>query len=525
MSRQLPPPDYAQPVYRNFKETVPVGASSFRVSVPRSYTSVRLPNGQTLHRHFRFSELNVTPGFFSQRAMVIGVDGDGTVEPAETDLALRFALGFTCPESLYFSERANGLLVESPFDQLNREMTLQEFVSGLNAHFAALTPVGFRRPPVFFDWVDLSWYRTQGQPDEPQQVAHDSADQVRAGHDVGELALSELYYGVEEEDLGPFFDALPASARRLTGVNNYLLPTTLETEDSAELLNNVRIRIHIAPNVAASFSSETQLRVLGFTAEQVGGRGLKKRFHLKNRALQGSDYIVLTGLLPPLVILRATSGRVFCKPAKNVHVFDWETVTFPAGAFSENTRVHAVVRAAMDPALESAGLRFPQLRYDGVTGKFRFEHPPNDRLFLFLECDDRLSERLGFGPVGRITRYLLNSVVRDGTSTLDAESLSKALAFDAGMCLVTLDEASGNDTYGVGEFVMTTLWPTASGTFSMSDKFSRPAYLPTVSGAGKRQDLIEVAFTVSTLKSESTRIPLCWPISFCVEGTLEGTTV
>ena len=525
MYHRLPLRDFAQPVYRNFKENVPVGGSSFKVSVPRSYTTVRLPNGETLQRQFRFTELNVTPGFFSQRALVIGVDGDGTVEPAETDLTLRFALGFTCTESLYFSERANGLLVESPFDQLNREMTLQDFVSGLNAHFAALTPVGFRRPPVFFDWVDLSWYRTQGQPDEAQQVDHNSADQVGDGLDVGELALSELYYGVEEGDLGPFFNALPASARRLTGVNNYLLPTTLETEDPDELLNNVRIRIHVAPNVTASFSSETQLRVLGFTPEHVGGRGLKKRFHLKNRALQGSDYIVLTGSLPPLVLLKATTGRVFCKSAKNVHVFDWETVTFPAGAFTENARVHAAVRAAMDPALERAGLRFPQLRFDAVTEKFRFEHPPNDRLSLFLECDDRLSERLGYGPVGRITRFLLNSVVRDGTSAVDAESLSKALAFDAGMCLVTLDEASGNDTFGVTEFVMTTLWPTSSGTFRMSDKFSRPAFLPTVGGFSRRQDLIELAFTVSTLKTESALVPLNWPISFCAEGTLEGMPV
>ena len=176
----------------------------------------------------------------------------------------------------------------------------------------------------------------------------------------------------------------------------------------------------------------------------------------------------------------------------------------------------------MDVPLKRAGLSFPQLKFNYFGSKFQFDQPPIDRLSLFLQCDDRLAERLGFGPVTKITRFMIPSVMRDGTSTVEAETLCKALAFDAGMCIVTMDEASSNDTYGVDDFNMTTLWPTSSGTFQMSDKFNRSAILPYVGGGGRQPNMIEITFTISTLKKNSERVPLCWPVSFSVEGTLEG---
>jgi len=69
-----------QPVYLNFHETVEVGKSSFAVSVPRSWSTIQLPSGETLRREFKFTELNITPGFYSQRASVLGVDSDSNIE-------------------------------------------------------------------------------------------------------------------------------------------------------------------------------------------------------------------------------------------------------------------------------------------------------------------------------------------------------------------------------------------------------------------------------------------------------------
>lgn len=507
-----------QPVYLNFHETVEVGKSSFAVSVPRSWSTIQLPSGETLRREFKFTELNITPGFYSQRASVLGVDSDSNIEVIDEneELALPFAVGYDCLESLYFDEKINGVLAESHFDAGVSDATLQEFVTAFNAKFASKIPAGFTSPPVFLDWVDLNWYTAAvGTPDRVQQVAHSSADQthtlaVDPAANVG--FFREAYYGIGETDeLEPFGDALPASVRKMTGVNNYLLPTNVT--------NDIRIRIHIAPNTTLSFSANFHLESLGFVS--VFRRGEKRRIHLPNSTPLGNNYKVLTGQRVPLARIIKTPGKVYVKPSKLSHRFADGIVNFPAGSFSENWPVNRAVSAALDSYLMKTGVSFPKLRYNSELSKFRFEYPPNDRLSFFVECDPRLSERLGFGPLAKVTPRVVSSVMRDGTSKIEAEILAKALVFDAGMCLVTLDETYSNDTYGLDDFSMTTLWPTDSGTFHMSDKFSRSAFLPSVISSNL-QNLIELTFSVSTLASKSVRMPLNWPVSFCVEGTLEG---
>ncbi len=96
--------------------------------------------------------------------------------------------------------------------------------------------------------------------------------------------------------------------------------------------------------------------------------------------------------------------------------------------------------------------------------------------------------------------------------------------FDAGMCLVTLDRANSNDTFGTDDYAMTTLWLTASGTsFRISERFSRTTCLSTLEGVPGQQHLVQLKFNISTLKKDSVKIPISLPILFSVEGTLEGT--
>jgi hypothetical protein len=108
-------PKKQQPVYLNFHETVAVGESSFAVSVPRSWSMIQLPNGETLRREFKFTELNITPRFYSQTASVLGVDADSIVraEDGSEDFSLLFAVGYSCQESLYFSEKPEGGFADS----------------------------------------------------------------------------------------------------------------------------------------------------------------------------------------------------------------------------------------------------------------------------------------------------------------------------------------------------------------------------------------------------------------------------
>jgi hypothetical protein len=405
-----------QPVYRNFHENVPVGKSHFSVTLPKSYANIKLPSRDTLHRRFRFTELTATPGFFSQRALLLGADGDGTVEPAEAAPSLNFSLGYTCHDTLYFVQGEEGELEEAVFDQGNRASTLQVFVEDFNAHHERLIPPGFRRTPVFWDWVDLEWYRTRGQPDRLQQETHDSADQTvvfRPDPVAMVIGSDVVYYRVysldDPEALEPFAaKGLPLSARTLAGVNPYSLSTLFETQVEGLPLaanytvRNVRLRLHVAPNTTVSFSSQAQLEALGFTAEQLGNR--KKRYDFSNVGY-GNEYLIFTGEAKPSFRLPALKAKVYCQPARSriAHQFGNERVVFPAGVFAENARAYGAIQRAVEEAKLRAGLLFPRITYDPLSTKFQFLFPDNDSLNLFFVCDDRLAERMGFGPTNQIT--------------------------------------------------------------------------------------------------------------------------
>ena len=72
--------------------------------------------------------------------------------------------------------------------------------------------------------------------------------------------MALVYYG-EIYDPVKHYNALPPSARTIYGVNNYLFPTEL-TEDN---LNNIRLRLNIAPNTNVNVSTNGHLREMGFS--------------------------------------------------------------------------------------------------------------------------------------------------------------------------------------------------------------------------------------------------------------------
>jgi hypothetical protein len=56
--------------------------------------------------------------------------------------------------------------------------------------------------------------------------------------------MAPVYYG-KAYDLEKHFNALPHSARKVSGVNNYLIPTQL----IGEFLENFSLKLNIAPNL------------------------------------------------------------------------------------------------------------------------------------------------------------------------------------------------------------------------------------------------------------------------------------
>lgn len=230
--------------------------------------------------------------------------------------------------------------------------------------------------------------------------------------------------------------------------------------------------------------------------------------------------MTLTAARPPALAFRLLStSKIFCTRTNPRFVFEQTSVTLSNHDLGDNDKVFEIVNEAITKAVPRANLEGVAFRYNKAKSRFSFEFPQNNRFLVFLDVDSRLAERLGYGPLTRIDRSSKSAVVHDQKSTIDAENLSKALVFDAGMAIVTLNGSSSIDTYGVDDLAMTTLWPTASGTLKMSEKYSRAVYLPT---AWSGQPLVTLQFDIWTLKKDSQRIPLSWQVPFFAGGTFEG---
>jgi hypothetical protein len=157
-----------------------------------------------------------------------------------------------------------------------------DLVKHVNTYFESNKPTGIVTTPVFFDWVDLRF----------DSVTDKTFDEYYQ-------SMAQVYYG-KSFDPAKHFNALPHSARKVLGVNNYLLPTLLV----GEVLENVRLRINIAPNLYASFSTDTHLLIMGFDSSQYGNRKYKNdSFKIENKGFaKFLDIIGNQKMLPELIV-------------------------------------------------------------------------------------------------------------------------------------------------------------------------------------------------------------------------------
>jgi hypothetical protein len=94
--------------------------------------------------------------------------------------------------------------------------------------------------------------------------------------------MAPVYYG-EVYDANKHYNALPHSARNIRMANNYLIPSLM----TDKLLLHFRLRINIAPNSVANFSTEPHLMSMGFDVAQYGTRvKTSNSFKIKNQRFE-----------------------------------------------------------------------------------------------------------------------------------------------------------------------------------------------------------------------------------------------
>ena len=485
-------------VYKPFHEEVSAGSSSFNITLPRHYIlaggggSGNVKSSQK--RNFFFTEFNVIPSFYSQRAAQFGLDSDSQLS-ASVKLDLRFSHTFN-KDNVYKLETG----VDVKFDQNKRMYRLDQFIQAFNSFFETNKPEGITYAPCFLDWVDVKWHSCNPNMFVPECM--------------------EMYYGdfdPAQDGARDYSNALEPSVRKVKGANNYIFPDEVYNVES-DVRENVRLRLLVAPLTKILFSTDALLLQLGFTKAQCGPRGLHNRIIFENDS--ASEWAEWKGVNPPYLNLTPTTTTIMPKVTQDSSAVEGKVIETNMATFMQNDELAALLKTVFAELSNKTNVIL-NLQYSQEERKFEIIFPQNANIVTVVHCEIDLAERLGYGPVTRITQNMTPVTRSEKSLAVDAEGRSRALAFDTGMLLATLDGATAQHTDTLEEPLLATLLPTESGTFAMRfDRMLRSFQLPTTfMGNGH----VPLKINLWSLMKDSVKVPLEWKCDFTVGGILEGS--
>ena len=480
-------------VYKPFQEDVPAGHSSFTFTLPRHYASASLhPNGETKKQEFYFSDFNIVPSFYNQRAAQLGLDfEEGKNNIVTLDLKFSFVYNKI---NLYKIQDTD---TDIKWDQSGKAARIDRTIEEINNFFDLQKPQSMPQSPVFLDWCDSRWYDF-----DPAKIMP--------------TVLEHYYKDIDEEPPFDYFDALPKSVRKVFHANNYKVPTTIF--DSKEMLNQIRIRINLAPLTTLLLSTDLMLTQLGFSKDQYK-RGIANKIVLENTS--ATEYLCIVAENAPMLNISFFTTTIIVRGNADRSESTLRQIDVTMAVFMHNEELTARLKEEFEYLSLKTNVSM-NIQYDPVDSKFKIVFPTNPNIVANVHCDIELAERLGFGPLTRITQNMTSIPVGEKSLTIDAENKSRALAFNTGMLFATLDGATGRQTDGLDEPLLATLIPTESGTFAIKlNSMLRSFQLSTPSLMGNGH--FPVKINLWTLTKNSIKVPLEWKVDVTVNGVLEGT--
>jgi hypothetical protein len=484
--------DKSEDVNIPFQMFVPAGESSFEVQVPRHYDIVDHGSGQTARRRmFHFSQLCMTPAYYSQKAAKLDLDSRGELDlPVKVNIRTSIKL---LPNLYKESDRW-----EHQGGEINK--TIKRF----NTFFETTAkPTGIKSAPCFIDWIDTRWIFPEDFDEEE--------DDVDYGNFI-EGSVNE-YYG-EFGTTAAVENALEESTRTLNNVNNYLFPNKAITNEL--LLNNIRLRIHVAPNTSVHFSSPVLLKLFGFTLQQIGPRGRNQRFYFENRST--TEYISIDAEhCPQSATLVKSTDKVGVEMVSKL----WASRIFEKTLTMRDFRKNDVLKTNLKELIKSIGVENNidiDFNYDEQTKKFSFSFPSNPNIIIVHLVPKELASRLGFGS--GVTKIDKNSIGEAQTELSEsAETLARTLVYDTGVVLATHDRLGSMSTMGMSEYFMGCLWPRADGTIELKRTADAPPaiFLPTSGTANAK-----VHFNLWVFNDDGSTRKLEWKTGVYLAGILQG---
>ena len=470
-------------VYVPFKQRIPLGRSQFTVNVPHIYTD----------RSFFFSSLVLMPDFYSKEAQAENLE-DQEVLDTRIDYEVYFKVIFDSTPPFF----------PDTYILVARDITTTPLLAGaINNFFEIHKPAVATRLGIFFDWIDLRF------------------DGDRSGWDNWVQNVMALVYYDEAYDPAKHFNALPLSARSVTGVNNYLIPTNLSREN----LRNLRFRLILAPNTTAAFSTGGPLRNMGFSDAQLGARGKLNKLRIVNNE-NATFHFLLANTSFDEYIEKSSTFKVDLELTNTDYVSNTSVFSVTKGESVKNVNYEKVLKKVLEVISYDSNIKF-DLSYSEGEKIFSFTFPLDRaiRLATFVVPQD-LSERLGFELVTDITtNNKKGKPVPEDIDVKNTETKARALGYDTGVVVVSNANIRSNTTAGINEEFMCSLYPTATGTFEIPHLEScfKPATTKLPHFYTSSTGTVPAVFKLSRFLENDDLVHLDWKNGAFVSGLLRGS--
>lgn len=457
-----------------FRKRLEAGETSFVVTVPRQFLS-------TQDRTYGFQTITLMPEYQSQQAYIYNMDPKSELN---TEVEHNFRLDVKLQPNFYQQDQSSRTYSAGIFNTW-------DVLKSINAHFETNKPLGTLYSPIVFDWISLL------------SLGNGT---VREYHKANAQHFYEEEY--REHTHG---NILPVSVSQMQSLNNLPFPTTT----NEDVLDEIRIRIHLAPNVSIAFSNEILLKIIGMAPDQIPMRNAKNQLAYSNISVDAFDMKFCSE--PPMLTILPGALKT-AKVHVNPTMSQYETATSVFKTTRGRERKVSNLAEDYNNSLSGLGKNinfYISLEYNTVTKKFKINYPNNDHVAINIKTSPIIARQLGFGALDVIPFRMVPSEVSDDIDVHEIEKKARALVHDTGMVYVDLDQQRSILNSYSGNTTMAMLEPVYDGIMRNPPHVELPRTHVTYFDP-------ELKFVLKRFGDDDQPYPLDWVVGAYVQGVIIG---
>lgn len=450
-----------------FSIRLDAGETEFKIEVEKKFLDN--PN-----RKFGFSSVTLTPDYFSRQAFQLNLDSEGE---------LKAVSNYDYYIEVEFAE--NNVLDQHPYGSAS-QVVFSSVLRTINKHFEQHKPEGFITPLIVFDWI------------------HINALSSKVDKDAYYLSkLADLYVG--EFDTNLVGTDISSTFDDFVKLNKFPFP------NNEEALDEIIVRVTLAPNVTLAFSNDVLPKAMGFSNSQYTQKS-NKQFKFSNPST--NSYKTFYGENTANIENIAYSTKIHTYPASKYVVSGKGTLTTTKERERKPDLLVADYNKSINALAKTINLDL-SLVHDIGEKKLKFVYPELTGMQINLRVPPYISHRLGFGHVNFIKPSMQSSSYPEEIEINSVEALSKILVYDTGMVVVSLNQQASKQTYQFTSTVMAIMESDNAGIMTTKPGIEY-SHVP-ISYFNPNLE-----FVLSKFNESNEPIPLGWKVAAYIRGVLVG---